>query len=265
MSQPIVTPIPAATVLLIRQANKGIEVFLQRRNPKATFVGGAYVFPGGKVDQQDQEFPQELLSHALNDSETLLEHIKPLSIQGGGLPSVVAALREAFEEAGILLAYDEHNRLLEVTSKEMQSRFHQYRLKLYQGELEFASILRQESLKLAIDQLVYMSHWITPEGSPQRFDTRFFITQMPPHQCGDHDGYESVDSIWLSPDEALEKYNNHEIQLILPTVITLQEIKEHQTVQESIDYFYKTSHKKSKEARGLTLNGQFEVILDSSS
>lgn len=263
MSQTIVTPIPAATILLIRQEKAGIEVFLQRRNPKATFVGGAYVFPGGKVDQQDRDFPTELLSHALNDIETLPEDLKPLAVQGGGSPSVVAALREMFEEAGILLAYGESGQLLEIESKEVHSKYHEYRLKLNQGELDFQTILRQESLKLAVDQLAYMSHWITPEGSPQRFDTRFFIAPMPPHQKGDHDGYESVDSIWLSPKEALDKYNNKEIQLILPTVFSLQEIEQHQNIQESMDHFQAESHKKSKDTRGLTLNGQFEVVLAS--
>ena len=248
---PSATPRPAATVLLLRENQNQIEIFLQRRNPKATFVGGVYVFPGGKVDTQDGNFPEHCLSLPAADANILQ--------QRGGLTSIIAAIRECFEESGILLAT--HADGSEINNDAFNhSNFEKNRQAVLNQERTFADFCQEHEFKLAIDQMAYLSQWITPEPSPIRFDTHFFVSPMPNYQQGNHDGYESVESVWWTPSEALEKQAQGDIQLILPTIRSLQQIRDFNQVTTAMDYFKANQPTPTSDPKLLSLDGQIELV-----
>jgi 8-oxo-dGTP pyrophosphatase MutT (NUDIX family) len=133
----------------------------------------------------------------------------------------VGAIREAFEEVGVLLAYGEDGRFLRITA-ESRARFETYRAACQKANPAFFEMLRAERLTLATDRLAYFAHWITPEEQPIRFDTRFFATMMPPQQEPVVDGHEIVDLKWLTPAEAIAAWQRKEIGLRTPTIKNLE-------------------------------------------
>jgi 8-oxo-dGTP pyrophosphatase MutT (NUDIX family) len=183
-----VTPLPAATILLLRDAPGGVEVFMVKRHHQIDFVAGALVFPGGRVDKGDSE--AALRDHADGGAEWN-EIMRAMG---------AAAIREAFEESGILLARDADTG--ELVSAERLERLERFRGALEKREVGLAELLRSERLRLAYDHLVHFAHWITPTNMPKRFDTHFFLAKSPLGHEGRHDGRESVDSIWISPTNA---------------------------------------------------------------
>ncbi len=214
----IATPVPAATLLLLKDTENGPQAFMQQRSYDASFVGGAYVFPGGKLDFEDKDFPDEYLClPAQNEQRFLFQ--KPMA-----KANAVAALRECFEEAGVLLAYDQDQKLLNLNDIELAKKYEQLRGELNAGKLSFVDLCRTQQIKLAFDQLVFFGHWVTPESSSQRFDTLFFACAMPENQSGSHDDYESIESVWWVADEALSKNDQGEIQLITPTRRSLEHL-----------------------------------------
>lgn len=246
-----VTPRAAATILLLRENGEQLEIFLQKRNPKATFVGGVHVFPGGKVDNQDFDFPQELLSLPSQEA--------PILNQTGGLPSVIAAIRECFEEAGVLIARNKNNETFNVPQSQLE-KFEQHRRAVLEQELTFAEFCRQEDIILALDEMAYISRWITPEISPMRFDTHFFVAPMPAQQTGIHDGYESIESVWMTPTTALTKQRSGEIDLILPTIRSLEQIEAFNTVHSAMEYFRESQPTPTTDPQLLSLDGQIELV-----
>ncbi len=217
--------------MLVRDGKGGgapLEVLMVRRNLAADFVGGAFVFPGGGVDPADAspEAAERCTGRDDRDASVVL------GLESGGLAYWVAALRECFEEAGLLLAYDRGGTLLSLVEPDAEDRFGALRGDLNAGRCSLADICRDEHLLLATDRLHYFAHWITPEGAPRRYDTRFFVAAAPPDQTPAHDAGETVADVWLQPAEALRRHRKGDIELIFPTIRMLQAIGRFATSDE---------------------------------
>jgi 8-oxo-dGTP pyrophosphatase MutT (NUDIX family) len=203
-------PRDAATIMLVRDGRSGLEVFMLRRNLASVFVAGAYVFPGGAVDDADRHADLESLCAGRTDEDASAL----LGVERGGLAYWVAAVRECFEEAGVLLA----------RPRDIAAQLQSYRDAIYSGELRLVDLCRRHGLLLDADQIHYFSHWITPIGAPRRYDTRFFVAAAPPEQTPRHDDAETIAHLWIRPIEALERCEAGEIDLIFPTVKSLEAI-----------------------------------------
>ena len=230
-----VTVRDAATVMLIRDATDeqgadAIEVCMLRRNLDSEFVAGVYVFPGGSVDPDDRGEAAEDLSRGLTDAAASAI----LGVESGGLSFWVAALRECFEEAGVLvaervdaLASDGGGTatLLDTSDPEESRRFAAYRDAVNEGSIGLTDVCRAENLRLATDTVHYVSHWITPELAPRRYDTRFFVTVAPTGQIASHDDGETIATIWVRPADALARQAAGDIELLPPTIANLRSIE----------------------------------------
>lgn len=210
----------AATVMLVRDGEQGLEVFMLRRNLNSDFVGGAYVFPGGGVDEHDRHLDLGPICEGRTDDEASAL----LGIDDGGLAFWVAAIREAFEEAGVLLAYDADGKVLDLTDDDTKARFEAHRAAVDAGERRLVDVCAEEGLRLACDAIHYFSHWITPEGPPRRYDTRFFVARAPENQAYLHDDRETIASTWIRPADALEAHRRKEFDIIFPTIRNLEAI-----------------------------------------
>jgi 8-oxo-dGTP pyrophosphatase MutT (NUDIX family) len=232
-------PVPArdaATIMLVRDAagpeGPVLEVCMLRRHLDSDFVGGAYVFPGGKVDDDDRSTAAGHACAGRDDPEAS----DLLGIASGGLAFWVAALRECFEEAGVLLAYRQEvapgGVLIEMADPEARRRLAARRAELNAGAIAFLELLRSEGLQLAVDRVHYFSHWITPEPAPKRYDTRFFVAALPPGQVPVHDDHETVDTVWVRPADALARAAAGEFDLIFPTMKNLEAVSRFATSDE---------------------------------
>lgn len=209
---------PAATVTIVRDAGDGIEVLMMRRNLRSGFVPGMYVFPGGGLDDADLLFKNNGLCGCLDDASAS----GTLGVAADGLAYWAAAIREAFEESGLLLARNSAGSLVTLTDAQVAARFDAHRRQLNAGELDFAALIAAEGLQLAADQLVYFAHWITPVTAPRRYDTRFFMAEAPPEQEPFHDDQETIAATWISPAAALTLHKRGEFEMRTPTVRTLE-------------------------------------------
>lgn len=219
----VAVPRPAATVMVVRDGEGGggpLEVLMVRRSLAADFVGGAFVFPGGGLDPADGSPEAAEYCTGRRDPEASVI----LGLESGGLAYWVAAVRECFEEAGLLLAYDGGGSLLSLVEPDAEVRFGALRADLNAGRCSLVDICRDEHLLLATDRLHYFAHWITPEGAPRRYDTRFYVAAAPPDQTPAHDAAETVADVWLEPAEALRRHREGKIELIFPTIRMLQAI-----------------------------------------
>ncbi|NIP13962.1 MAG: NUDIX hydrolase [Pseudomonadales bacterium] len=217
MSQ--VQPIrPAATVILVRDASEGFEILMLKRTSGAAFAGGMFVFPGGRVDGDDHLHRYD--EHRVGPSDEQDAQRQALGAEWRGY--WIAGIRESFEEAGLLLAYTPAGELLAYDDDDVEARFQSYRGPLHAGEVSLETICRQEGLRLAVDRIHFHSRFVTPLGRPRRFDTRFFIAEAPPGQTGRHDDKETVDSIWISPREALARHAADEFGLMGVTKLQLE-------------------------------------------
>lgn len=217
-AKPVATPIPSATILIVRDGASGLEVFMVKRHHQIDFVAGALVFPGGKANKGDFDAG---LSDFTDGGHDWTPEMRALG---------AAAIREAFEESGILFAR-ESGCPMYVTEQRLAGLEH-YRQPLDKGEIPLIEMLRKEKLNIALDSLIHFAHWITPENMPKRFDTHFFIAAAPAGHAGRHDGRESVDSIWISPAEAIadrKKWN-----VIFPTKLNLMKLAKSNTVAEAM-------------------------------
>lgn len=218
MAKTEVLPRPAATVILVRDAAHGLEVLLMQRGMGATVGGGAYVFPGGVLDPGDDEKVLSARCVGLSDATAS----RQFKLERGGLAYWIAAIRECFEEAGLLLAYDENGELPALDNTETGLHFSILRRQLNAGELHFGEMCREHKLRLATDRMAYFDHWITGAGRPRRYDTRFFIAVAPEAQSPSHDEGETMSNVWIRPAEALTRYRAGEIELIFPTFKSLE-------------------------------------------
>ncbi|HVF33368.1 MAG TPA: NUDIX domain-containing protein [Acidimicrobiales bacterium] len=221
--QPAVQIRDAATVMLVRDEAQGMEVFMLRRNLDSDFVGGAYVFPGGAVDEADRHADLSRICTGRTDEQASDQ----LGIPKGGLAYWVAAVRECFEEAGVLLAVpdggaDDH--VISFAEPSTAARFTTHRHDVDHGRRRLIEVCEEEGLRLDVDRIHYFSHWITPEGPPRRYDTRFFVAAAPPEQVPLHDDRETIANLWVRPQDALERHARGELDLILPTIKNLEAI-----------------------------------------
>jgi 8-oxo-dGTP pyrophosphatase MutT (NUDIX family) len=226
MMSEIVTPVPSATVTLVRDTDAGIEVLMMQRRLQSSFVPGMYVFPGGAIDAEDHAQDMQALCPRMSDAEASAA----LGMASGGLAYWVAVIRESFEEAGLLLAYDAQDKLVTLDAPEPVERFRSHRHELNQGKRGLLEVLRAEQLTLAVDQLVYFAHWITPVGSPRRYDTRFFVGVAPPAQAPLHDNQETISHVWVRPRQALDPQRKDEFKMRFPTKRTLEEFAAYDSV-----------------------------------
>ncbi|HTO47264.1 MAG TPA: MBL fold metallo-hydrolase [Burkholderiales bacterium] len=219
MDAPRSVPVrPAATIVVAREADRGLEVLMVRRTRAMEFAGGAHVFPGGAVDPADSDAALVAACVGLDDAEAS----QRLGIPSGGLAYWICAMRECFEEAGLLYAYTgEGLARFESPARETDS---------------FGAIVTSRGLRLAADRLAYLSHWITQAGRPRRYDTRFFIAAAPEHQRPMHDGSEAVGHDWIAPRAALERHARGEIQLLFPTIKTLETLARFERVADAMEY-----------------------------
>ncbi len=201
-----------------------------QRTHQAAFVPGGYVFPGGAVDKADSD--PFFATGVLDDQEAS----RRLGLPAGGLAYWTAAIRECYEEAGILLARDEKAYPAEVTEPLPCNTLEDARGKVASGELAFASLCRSLGIRPAVEQLAYFSHWITPVGAPRRFDTRFFIGIAPAGQCGSHDNGETIASMWLRPEDALARHRAGEVEMMFATVRTLQTLARFNDASAAVEY-----------------------------
>ncbi len=218
-SRPVV-PSPAATLVLLRDRPAGgVEVLLIQRHPRSKFAGGDFVFPGGKIETDDMPGGAPSWCAGLAPDEATRRLVNAASPREA-LGFWVGAIREAFEEVGILLAYGPGGTFVDVARH--GERFGAYRRECLTDGSAFWLMLRQERLTLATDRLVYFAHWITPEENPIRFDTRFFVAEAPPGQEASADEREIVGVRWLTVAEAFEALHRREISLRFPTIRNLK-------------------------------------------
>jgi len=220
---------PAATLLLLRDGSSGPEAFLLQRTLSAAFLAGAHVFPGGALDRADGDVRVLRRVTGISDAQASAR----LGMESGGLAYWVAAIRECFEESGILLAETEDGRAPDAART---AALAQYRTPLHRGELAFHEFLEQERLVLRGSALAYFGHWITAPGRARRFDTRFFLALAPPDQAGVHDGTELIDSLWLRPAEALEREASGAMQLVFATRNTLADLQRFARAQDAFEH-----------------------------
>ena len=222
-SDSIPKPLPAATVMLLRDGGDGMEVFMIVRHEKSDVHAGALVFPGGRVDPEDYELAVDpRVCPAQDGVDAAMAALR------------VAAVRETFEECGVLLARARGEETLVGASRlgEIEAA---HRDALMRGERTFGRVLAAENLVLAPETLVYFAHWITPERSPKRFDTQFFLAPAPADQVAVHDGYEAVDSVWIAPQIALEGARAGTYQVRFPTQMNLQKLGRQQWSAAAMD------------------------------
>ncbi len=234
---------PAATVVLLRDppavgppddniapaagrshggiGRTGPAVLLLRRHRASGFVPGAYVFPGGAVDEDDALVAAEATSPGD-------EPDPPAAYR-------VAAVREVFEETGVLLATDASGR--RVPDAASEPRLAHWRELLLSGRGTFAELLEAEGLVPALGELVCCAHWITPVAEPRRFDTRFFLARMPAGRQVVADAREMTDAIWLTPAAALRRFELGSLPMVFPTVKMLEALADHAAVDAALDAF----------------------------
>ena len=225
-------PKKATSIILLRKKKpEGFEVLLLKRHEKSSFMGGNFVYPGGRVDRNDGS--SEICS--LCKGITLEEAHQ---ILGGLLPTDesfahwVAGIRELFEEAGVLLAYDQSGDPFLLKNPTERERFFNYRNLLQKDQLTICQLVQEERILLALDQLHYFAHWITPEARSERFDTRFFLARHPVGQEASYDQKETTAEVWLTPKEALEENIRGKVILSPPTLKTLEDLSRFRNIGE---------------------------------
>ncbi len=215
---------------------EGFEVLMLKRSTELAFSAGAYVFPGGAVDPSDMELASRCVG--ITDSEAS----KFLELDEGGIAFYVAAIRECFEEAGIMLLSNRGDgsfsgtRHLDLSSPELKDRFTTLRQSLNCSELKFSDAISANGLYLTAGDLHYVSHWVTPPGGSRRYDTRFFVALVPDNQDALHDESEIVDSLWLKPKDALQRFEDGELKMIFPTLRNLRAIADFKTTAEVLEW-----------------------------
>ncbi|MBN1614902.1 MAG: hypothetical protein JW950_10595 [Deltaproteobacteria bacterium] len=226
-------PQDAATVIIARNSGKGqYEILLMRRHSNQSFMGGAYVFPGGRLDDADCDpgLHRYIKGITAGCACRLLQ--EPDLPEDRALGLFVAAVRETFEEAGVLLICGSAGEAIDFTDADTADRFLACRRALNQRATTLAEIARRENISFAMDYLVPFAHWITPEMVPKRFNTRFFLAWLPDGQVPVHDSVELVESRWIAPEDALKLHQAGEILLMPPTLKNMEDLNAFRTADE---------------------------------
>jgi 8-oxo-dGTP pyrophosphatase MutT (NUDIX family) len=227
----VVEPRLSASVILVRDAPDGLETFMVRRHARSPVAPSAYVFPGGTVRPDDlaAALPAaEPLARVLSErSDTPVEAAEAAAFY-------VCAVRELFEEAGVLLVRDAAGRVLEVDAGDqtLHERLESTRLALQARDLSLCGVLADWGWQPAFDLLVPFSHWVTPTVLAARFDTRFFVAEMPPRQAALHDTIETSEGVWLPPGRVLES----DYHTVYATAQHLRRLSAHRTVSDLLSF-----------------------------
>lgn len=211
---------PSSTVLMVRDGTRGLEVFMVKRNHAIDFASGAMVFPGGKLAEGD------------SDPVLMGRHARPGNFDPALTPFAFGAIREAFEESGLLLARAKGNGAL-LSAARVETLGH-WREPLNRGEKTLRDMAETEGLDYALDTLVPFAHWITPEVMPKRFDTWFFLAPAPADQIGVHDGSESVESEWVGAQAALDDWEAKTRTIVFATRMQLVKLARARNVDEAM-------------------------------
>ncbi|MFN0090186.1 MAG: NUDIX hydrolase [Acidimicrobiales bacterium] len=226
---PLLVPVrPAATVMLVQDRPK-LSVLMIRRAATHVFANAMWVYPGGSVDSADA-LGFEARCVGLDDAAASAQ----LGVEAGGLAYYVAAIREAFEEAGVLLGRPASGGQLDWADDATAARFEEHRVELNAGRRAFLDIVAEEHLVLDAGLLHPVGHWITPLGSPRRFDTRFFLAAMPPGQTPMHDDGEAVHHEWFEPAAAIERWLLDDMPMMSPTARMLRSLGEYAAAEEAM-------------------------------
>jgi 8-oxo-dGTP pyrophosphatase MutT (NUDIX family) len=223
------------------------QVFMVRRSTKSTFVPDVYVFPGGSLEASDSS-PDALdrlagitpaeIARIFRDTPGVgadadMVAITPEQIAGLHL----AALRELFEEAGVLLVQDEQGNEFEIgRDPARRAHFHAARKAMQNNELSFLQLLEREKLKADAGRLIYFSHWITPPSEHRRFDTRFFLATVDFGHEAEADEYETTQGVWIEPGKALELFKQKQFNMIFPTIAHLKRLAARPTLPALREY-----------------------------
>lgn len=238
MSDPV-TPRLAATLMLARDSAKGLELFMVARHRQIEFASGALVFPGGSVDPNDSD-PR--LQQRCDGADT---------VDAAMFPVLVAAAREAFEECGVLFARTEPGGPL-LKGDRAAALGETYRQAMENGEIGLADMIEKEGLVLALDRLVHFAHWVTPPHMPKRFDTHFFLAEAPLNHILQHDGHESVDSIWITPRQVCEDAEADRRTVLFPTRLNVEKVGQSPTVAEALS--------SARQAKVVSVRPQSEAV-----
>jgi 8-oxo-dGTP pyrophosphatase MutT (NUDIX family) len=220
---------PAATVVVLRDSSAGPEIFMVRRHHAVAFMAGAHVFPGGRVDDADHDADRSWCD-GTSEAVRQLADLAPRE----ALAYHVAAARELFEEAGVLLARSAPGAFVSLAGAAAHDRFMKYRHDVHGSRRTLRAIVEEEQLRLALDSLVAFAHWVTPPVDTRRFDTRFFLARVPPEQTPAHEPAESTDSAWTTAAAALAAATRGEIVLPPPTWATLREVEPFASVEDAL-------------------------------
>ena len=213
----------AATVLLMREAEGGFEVYMVKRPAQAKGFSGALVFPGGRLDEGDA------------CTGVLAEHCRrPEGVSDEDMAHRICGIRETFEEAGVLLARARGSETL-ITGDRAHAIARTHRKRLHSGESSLLQIAEIEDLELACDLLVPFAHWITPQGRPRRFDTWFYLVRAPADQVAAHDDVELVDSTWASPLRIVEEADAGKWVLVFVTRFNLMKLAESSSIGDALE------------------------------
>lgn len=223
-----VVPEDAATVVLVREEADGLEVYMTRRHDRLKFLPGFHVFPGGKVDAADSSADMVGRCRDLTPTAAvsrLPETLDPRRAFG----FFAAAVRELFEEAGVLLAEDAAGSFLDSPGPELAKRLADHRRELQARRRDFLSVLHEENLFGSLGKLLWFAHWITPATSPRRFNTYFLLAQKPAGQDPSPFTAEIASALWVRPNEALEKWRTGQWFMIPPTIASLDSLAPYRT------------------------------------
>ncbi len=225
----------ASTVILYRlkegtdeSNDRSFEIFLIQRSKKMKFLGGFHAFPGGKLEDEDilekslarcKGLDKDQAHQIILDKQTSHDD-KNLS-----LGFWITGIREVFEEVGILFAYDGNSNLINLDNPTLQSKFEAYREKLLKNQILFTDMMEKENLMFAVDRLYYFRHFITPDLSPIRYDTRFYLAELPLGQNLKATSSEIISSEWANPTSAINRYRKKEIKLIPPQYACISRLR----------------------------------------
>ncbi|MFM7698801.1 MAG: MBL fold metallo-hydrolase, partial [Limnohabitans sp.] len=199
--------LPAATVLLLRDGELGVEVLMTRRSMNASFAPGAYVFAGGGIDAADHA------SHALAIRRNTQSDLR--------LTQAIAAIRESFEELGVLLARHPDGRMADM-----------HDIARFDRNQALASQIETQGMRLAADQVFVLAHWITDRDLKRRFDVPFLVARMPVGQTPVADDKEQFEPLWIRPEEALQRHRDNDFFIIFPTIRTLERMQSFASVDD---------------------------------
>lgn len=225
---------PAATIVLLRDGSEGLEALLMRRSRRSGFVPGAYVFPGGRVDRSDAA-PAVLERTIGLSAEAAAERLAMPDADPPAVAYYLAALREAFEETGIMIGVGPEGAPPPPAAEDRAVE--RVREDLMERRIAFAGALDRLGCRLAGDSVEYIAHWITPEAEPRRYDTRFFAAAVPAGVESLHHTREMSDAVWITPADALGRNREGALPMVFPTIKTLAGLQPFGSSREALEDF----------------------------